>query len=151
VRSAIELTGDDDEFLFPSPRGCARPIDRHALATAMSRFGDKLEGNSDAVKAWRADPPSPHDLRRTVETRLSAMGVSKEDRDACLNHVRSDVGSKHYDLYERAKEKRAAFKRWAGVVASIIDGQSAAVVSTASIHKRARRDDGTAIQNTPLS
>jgi integrase len=138
VRSALELTGEDDEFLFPSPRGRRQPIDRHALATAMSRFGDKPKGDGAAVKSWRADPPSPHDLRRTVETRLSAMGISKEDRDACLNHIRSDVGSKHYDLYERVKEKRTAFERWAVAVASIIDGQSAAVVSIANVRKRAR-------------
>jgi len=43
------------------------------------------------------------------------MKVPKEDRDACLNHARADVGSKHYDLYDRADEKRAAlnkFSRW---------------------------------------
>ena len=38
---------------------------------------------------------------------MAALGVPKEDRDACLNHARVDVG-KHYDLYERAAEKRAA-------------------------------------------
>jgi integrase len=105
----------------------------------MSRLPNKLKGADPAVKTWRADPPSPHDLRRTVETRLSAMGVSKEDRDACLNHVRSDIGSRHYDLYERVKEKRAAFKRWAAVVTAILEGRGAAVVSIAAARKRARR------------
>jgi hypothetical protein len=51
---------------------------------------------------------------------LSALGVSKEDRDAVMNHVRSDVGSKHYDLYERAKEKRQALTLWDAAVREIL-------------------------------
>jgi integrase len=138
VRSAAELTGDEDETLFPSPRGRSVPIDRHALATAMSRLAEKISGDGAAVKAWRADPPSPHDLRRTVETRLSSMGVSKEDRDACLNHVRADIGAKHYDLYERAKEKRAALERWSSAITAILSPVST-VVPIAAARKRRRR------------
>jgi integrase len=137
VRSAAELTGDEDKFLFPSPRGHGGPIDRHALATAMSRLAGEIKGDAAAVKTWRADRPSPHDLRRTVETRLSAMGISKEDRDACLNHVRSDVGSKHYDLYERSAEKRRALNVWADALAVILAPQGA-VVPIAEARKRRR-------------
>ena len=72
-------------------------------------------------KSWKADPPTPHDLRRTFATRLAELGVAKEDRDACLNHTPTDVGSKHYDLYERAKEKRAALNLWAKSLAAILD------------------------------
>jgi integrase len=69
---------------------------------------------------WKADPPTPHDLRRTFATRLSQLGVPKEDRDACLNHTPQDVGSRHYDLYERAKEKRAAVDLFSLSVAAIL-------------------------------
>ncbi len=129
VQAALELIGDDDEYLFPSPRSGkatdgdslrGKPITGHALAVAMSRFADQLEGKAGAAKTWRAEPPTPHDLRRTLATRLSALGVSKEDRDAVMNHVRSDVGSKHYDLYERAKEKRQALTRWDAAVREIL-------------------------------
>ncbi len=71
-----------------------------------------MKGNTGALKTWKAEPPSPHDLRRTLRTRLSALGVSKEDRDAILNHTPTDVGTKHYDLYDRAKEKRQALTLW---------------------------------------
>src|SRR5258706_407689 len=60
----------------------------------------------------KAVPPTPHDLRRTFSTRLSALGVPKEDRDACMNHIPNDVGSKHYDLYDRLVEKRVAVDLW---------------------------------------
>ena len=79
-----------------------------------------------AKKTWQADPPSPHDLRRTFATRLSAQGTPKEDRDACLNHTRNDVGSKHYDQYERAAEKRKALGAWADQLQSIIAAEKSA-------------------------
>ena len=86
----------------------------------MRRFSDQLKDKAPVAKTWRGEPPSPHDLRRTFATRLSGLGVSKEDRDALLNHIRSDVGSKHYDLYERAKEKRAALSKWEEALAALL-------------------------------
>jgi hypothetical protein len=49
------------------------------------------------------------------------MGVPKEDRDAVLNHVRNDVGSKHYDKYDRLLEKRTALNKWGEALARILD------------------------------
>jgi integrase len=93
----------------------------------MARFADDLPGTE---RTWKAEPPTPHDLRRTFATRLSMLGVAKEDRDALLNHARADVGSRHYDQYERAREKRAALNRWAVALAAIInsDGRGAEIV-----------------------
>jgi integrase len=128
VHSALELIGDDEKFLFPSRWKGKEPITAHALAVAMRRFSDRLEIKLAAAKTWRADPPSPHDLRRTFATRLSGLGVPKEDRDALLNHIGSDVGSKHYDLYERAKEKRAALSKWDNALADILSNAGNEVV-----------------------
>src|SRR5258708_27577340 len=93
ILSALELTAEDDEYLFPSPSVEDAPITAHALAVAMARFSEDLD--PVAGKSWRADPPSPHDLRRTLATRLAELGVPKEDRDAVLNHTPRDVGKKH--------------------------------------------------------
>jgi integrase len=128
VAEALKLA-TNDQFLFPSPRRKrkARPITAHALTVAMERFADQLQGNSDAIKTWRADPPTPHDLRRTFSTRLASLGISKEDRNAMMNHVRSDVDSKHYDLYDRAREKRHALEVWSASLSEILgDSQPAA-------------------------
>jgi integrase len=120
VNAGLELLEEEDEFLFPSPIKRTAPIDGHALAVAMRRMAesDKLAG--PGAKSWKADPPTPHDLRRTFATRLSELGVPKEDRDACLNHIPTDVGSKHYDLYGRAREKRAALTLWATTLSDIL-------------------------------
>ncbi len=118
VLAAIELISDEDDYLFPSPVESGGPITGHSLTVAMRRVLTKIDGA--ALATWKADPPSPHDLRRTVATRLSALGISKEDRDACFNHTPTDVGSKHYDQYERAAEKRRALVLWASHLNSIV-------------------------------
>jgi integrase len=120
VQGGLEIIDEGDEFLFPSPIKRTAPIDGHALAVAMRRMAESEKLTGPGSKTWKADPPTPHDLRRTFATRLAELGVAKEDRDACLNHTPTDVGSKHYDLYERAKEKRAAMNAWAETLGSII-------------------------------
>jgi hypothetical protein len=55
-----------------------------------------------------------------VATRLAELGIPKEDRDAILNHTPRDVGKKHYDLYDREREKRHALELWASTLAAII-------------------------------
>ena len=69
----------------PPSNSCSRPARAVAparsrgntLTQAMSYFARRITGDDDAAKTWRADPPSPHDLRRTMETRLSALGVAE--------------------------------------------------------------------------
>jgi integrase len=115
-------TGDEHqaraEHVFPSPSVKDSAITEHALAVAMARFSAKLD--LDEAKSWTKDRPTPHDLRRTVATRLAAMGFPKGDRDAILNHTPRDVGKKHYDLYEREREKRLALNAWSGAILAIL-------------------------------
>jgi integrase len=119
VKSAIELSGDS-EFLFPTRLGRGGPIDRHTLTVAMARFAKSLKG--PGAKTWHAEPPTPHDLRRTVNSRLAKMGIPKEVRDRALNHITSlrDPESKHYNLYEFQAEKREALGKWAAEIEGII-------------------------------
>lgn len=127
VKAAIELTSENDEFVFPLRRGHRRAsIDRHALASSMRCFSESLKG--PIAKSWQQEPPTPHDLRRTLNSRLAQMGIPKEVRSAALGHVprRSDVEARHYLVHEFEKEKREAFSRWAAEIEGII--KPAAVV-----------------------
>src|ERR1700733_13721771 len=72
-----------------------------------------------AITTWASDRPSAHDLRRTLATRLAGSGVPAEDVSACMNHARRSITARHYDLYDRAREKRRAFDLWAEQVAGI--------------------------------
>jgi integrase len=112
VQEALALAGDTSLHLFPSPSVEAAPITGHALSVGMSRFGKHLKGTCEAIRSWQAEPPSPHDLRRTAATRLASLGVAAEDVAAVLNHMKRDVTGIHYDLYDRATEKRRALTLW---------------------------------------
>lgn len=125
------------QFLIPTRSGSrSGPMRSNSLTQAMTTyFASRIAGDSDAAKTWRADRPSPHDLRRTVETRLASMGTPKEIRDAILNHVTPGVGAKHYNLYDFAPEKRAALNRWSLMVSAILDPVKATVVDLADARR----------------
>ena len=120
VLALLELLPDDRQFLFPARSAAAAAMPSHSFTIAMRRFGESLSKEGDGVASWQAELPTPHDLRRTVRTRLAALGVTREDCDAIMNHSPRDVGGRHYDLYERAKEKRAALDRWAAALSAIL-------------------------------
>jgi integrase len=114
VREAVALAGDDSKFLFPARYNNGKPLDGHALTTAMARF----------CRDWK-EPPSPHDLRRTVNTRLAMQGIANEVRDRCLNHVTGlrDPESRHYNRYEFQREKRDALDKWGAEIAAVLAGR----------------------------
>jgi integrase len=100
----------------------------YTLAAAMARLATVLLEGESGVKSWKADPPTPHDLRRTTATKLAAAGIPGEDVSAILGHARADVTGKHYDMYRRADEKRRALDRWSRILKSIVEPAPASVV-----------------------
>jgi hypothetical protein len=104
----------------------------------MDDWASSLPDDDDAARTWKADAPSPHDLRRSTETRLAALRIPKEIRDRVLNHVSGDVGSKHYNLHDYADEKREALTRWASVIRSLVTGHDASVLPLAAARDRRR-------------
>ncbi len=75
---------------------------------------DEFRGIMDPVVADMvaaeelASPFTPGDLRRTVETRLAALGLSEEVRGHLQSHGLSGVQKRHYNFFEYDAEKRAA-------------------------------------------
>lgn len=53
------------------------------------------------------------DIRRTCETMLARMGVSKDTRAQILSHGISGIQAKHYDFHDYMPEKTAALTAWA--------------------------------------
>jgi integrase len=114
--------GPDAQHLMPN-RARNGYMPAHTLTNAMTGLADVVD-----LPSWAADRPTAHDLRRTVETRLSSLGIPKEDRDAVLGHVKSDVGSRHYDRYDRAAEKRRALNLWSRALEGILSGRTGTVL-----------------------
>jgi integrase len=127
VAEAMSLLPEGTAHLFPSPTVRDRPITAHALAVAMARFSKALSA-SPGASTWTADPPSPHDLRRTFGTRLGALGIPGEDISALLNHAPKGVTAIHYNLYNRQAEKRWALTLWSDFLLRTISGEELANV-----------------------
>ena len=83
-------------WLLPSPADSEKPIDERALTRAVAR---KKYG-------WTA-----HDVRRTVRTRLSSLGVSAVSAERVIGHELPDLIAV-YDVHAYEAETRAALKKW---------------------------------------
>lgn len=92
-------------FLFTATFG-----ERGAVyATAHHRVRAVAEAMVKAGEA--ASKFTLGDLRRTVETRLAALGVSREIRGHLQSHGLGGVQARHYDRHDYLTEKRAALER----------------------------------------
>jgi integrase len=93
-----------------------------ARGGALSGFS-KIKQAVDAasgVLGWRF-----HDLRRTVRTRLAALGIRPDIAERALNHV-SAVGSlaQVYDRHDYEAEIVAALSRWQAALAVLVGDAS---------------------------
>jgi integrase len=113
-----------EQFLIPKLTKPG-PLGTNKLWQAMADFAARVDG--PARDTWAADNPSPHDLRRTVETRMASIGIAEEIRDRVLNHAPQGTGQKHYNKYDYANEKRHALGRWESLLTTILDGGAVVV------------------------
>jgi integrase len=115
------------ELVLPLPRQAVRELERALVLTGRDcLFGQGQSGFSSWSHAKAAldgrlrfnRPWSLRDCRRTVETRLAELGVSKEIRARLLNH---DVGEieHRYQHHTFLQEKRQALRRWADALEEI--------------------------------
>lgn len=110
---AIEGNSNGSPYLFPSPR-TDRPVTGQSVDHAV-RNNRELIGVGDVT---------PHDLRRTVATRLAALGTNRLILSKILNHVDRSVTGR-YDTYHYADEKRSALEQWGSHLERLIHGESA--------------------------
>lgn len=120
--AAVSVLKDQEsvgDLVFPAARGdqpIRSEVAAHELAEALPKLG--------------AGKFTTHDLRRTVETRLAALGFGREVRDRVLNHVDRSVGATHYNRHDYLVEKRRALDAWANALAAILDPSTRNNVST---------------------
>ena len=102
-------------------RAKARETDRakHAGLWLFSTHG-RVAMNPETVSNRAAEvcagiggePFNLRDIRRTVETMLAGLGISKDTRAQLLSHGISGVQAAHYDQHTYTDEKRAALVAW---------------------------------------
>ncbi len=125
------LRGDDDSDSDGGGDGDgARPHLFSLTAGKAPATYDEFRGIMDPVVASMAaageltSPFTPGDLRRTVETRLAALGLSEEVRGHLQSHGLSGVQKRHYNFFEYDAEKRAAVE----ALYELLTGAGATVV-----------------------
>ena len=75
----------------------------------VSKYIDDV--SEEFIKSGISTTPfSLADLRRTVETRLAGMGVSKEVRGYLQSHGLNGVQTRHYDRHDYEQEKRQTLR-----------------------------------------
>jgi integrase len=126
VHEALSLVPEESEFVFPSTVD-GSPIEGHSLGTAMRRFGDALtDKDGPGAKSWRKEYPTPHDLRRTLCTRLGMLGCADSLIERIANHTPQSVNRRHYNMHRYDAEKRQALEAWARELQAIVSGKKAA-------------------------
>ena len=137
--TALQLIGDKEGYIFESP---ASPADLAAIPpkpakpyvvqtmtvsvkknlphTAASKVIDKLK-----IKHF-----VPHDLRRTVTSRMAEIGILDDMIDRVQNHLLIVKGGvrKNYNHYAYDKEKQIVFETWERKLNSVIEGKEGAKV-----------------------
>ncbi|MBK5969775.1 MULTISPECIES: site-specific integrase [Thiorhodovibrio] len=66
----------------------------------------------EIAKRMKGESFDLRDLRRTCETRLAGLGITREVRAQLLSHGLSGVQVAHYDRHSYSDEKRAALDAW---------------------------------------
>lgn len=89
-----------DGYLFPAKGSKECP---HISLTTLNRATQRVPG---------AEKFQARDLRRTWKSRAGDAGIPRDMRDRIQQHFRGDTGSKFYDRYDYAKEKREAMDSW---------------------------------------
>lgn len=144
---ALELLGKPGKgYVFPSPAAPGKepaPMNPSALARATWRHAvmepRPIKSKSRGIRkrhkppvAWKVEPFTPHDLRRTAASLMTGTGISRLVVAKLLNHVERGVTA-IYDRHSYDLEKREALNRWGAHLSKIVAGETGMVVP---LHRR---------------
>jgi integrase len=90
---------------------------------AWSQSKRRLDARLGFARDWDI-----HDCRRTVQTRLLALGVNRDLVNRLLNHAMGPI-DQAYDQNDYLPEKAAALQSWADELQRIVDGGEAKVIA----------------------
>ncbi len=106
----LKVISGDSCWLFPSPRG-----DTHMSGTAIDHALRKNIKHFNCAK----ETYTPHDLRRTAASHMTAQGISRLVVSKILNHAERSVTA-IYDRHSYDKEKQHALEAWSTKLEKII-------------------------------
>lgn len=96
-----------------------KPITNSAIARAVERSREAMANKAnDQWGHW-----TPHDLRRTMRTGLSACKVRPDIAELAIGHTKRGIVAV-YDQHGFDEERRAAMLAWEARLLAIVDGQN---------------------------
>ncbi|MGO9990458.1 MAG: tyrosine-type recombinase/integrase [Steroidobacteraceae bacterium] len=113
LRSLAEISGGS-EFVFPKRRRDRR---QRALHVGIDTLNAALAGVDHGLDAFTI-----HDLRRTMRTHLSSLGIRSEVAERCLNHKLPGIQGV-YNRHDYFAERRAALETWTALLLEIERGE----------------------------
>lgn len=111
----IKKLNTNSQWLFPTARA-DKPVTGEAIAKALLR----------SIEAIGTEPFTPHDIRRTGATHMTAMGISRLVVSKILNHTDNNSITAVYDRHSYDNEKRHALEAWSQKLKEIIDDSESA-------------------------
>lgn len=109
-------------------------LDSHAIATALRRTILQLKKRKELT----FKPFGAHDLRRTLRTGLSRIGIAADLAERVIGHAVRNPLVSTYDVYDRLKERRAALVKWDAEVRRILTSKPEDKVKELSTQRAAR-------------
>jgi len=117
----------DCEFLFAGRRrggACYPQTISHATTDISKELAAMTFGDRSVDRFTYAD------LRRTTESRMGQLEISKEMKAQLLSHGLSGVQETHYDRYHYVEPKRKALATWEAYMLEMAEAQRAAYDQT---------------------
>lgn len=122
--------------VLPVPKG-AQALVKDILAHRRGDgwvFGDKSAATTPDTVARKGGEllqeaagraVQPRDLRRTAETLMAGMGISKDLRAQLQSHGLGGVQDRHYDRHDYLAEKRKALEAWTKKLQALAENRPA--------------------------
>lgn len=112
--------------LGPKANKIVKDLVKESTSQESSIFqaSERMAGNRVAEICAAMSVPTfdLRDIRRTCETMLAGMGISKETRAQLLSHGLGGVQDVHYDRHSYAREKRSALVAWEKKLDQVLTG-----------------------------
>jgi integrase len=122
--SELRALAKDRPCIAPSVHSKLKPdepLSERALSRALRNNYD------DDGKLFGLQPFTPHDLRRTAATSMTALGIARLHVAKVLNHVDGSITAV-YDRHDYEPQKRLALQTWADDLRAIIAGKKRKVL-----------------------
>lgn len=109
----LERLKESDKWIYPNRDNTRHVCDKTISIQIKGRQTDKIHSNRSQANDALLLPGgnwTPHDLRRTGATMMTALGVLPEIAERCLNHTEENKMKRTYQRHSYETEKRSAWQ-----------------------------------------